>query len=158
MELAEIEKILEIYFKGETTLSEEQLLREFFASKQVPDHLEMYRPMFVAFGAAKEETIEKKISIPNGQTSTNYWKWGIAASFALLLGIAGFMFSDNGGLTAEEEEALAAFNKTKETMMLFSENFNKGTDAMLHLGEFNKGIASISVINQFNESKNLILK
>ncbi|GAB5399915.1 MAG: hypothetical protein Aureis2KO_15000 [Aureisphaera sp.] len=157
MELAEIEKLLEVYFKGETTLGEEELLQEFFASQQVPNHLEMYRPMFLAFSSAKEETIKKEIVLPISKASS-YWKLGIAASFVVLLGITGFMFFNNGGLSPEEEEALAAYNKTKETMMLLSENFNSGTEAMLHLNEFNKGIASMSVINEFNESKNLILK
>ncbi|MBX2829052.1 MAG: hypothetical protein KTR22_12880 [Flavobacteriaceae bacterium] len=157
MELAEIEKLLEIYFKGETTLGEEELLQEFFASQQVPAHMEVYRPMFLAFGTAKEETIEKEIVLLVNRTS-QYWKWGIAASFVILLGIAGFMFTKGSGLSAEEEQALAEYNKAKETMMLLSANFNKGTDAMLHLNEFNKGIANMSVIDQFNQSKSLILK
>ena len=157
MELAEIEKLLEVYFKGETTLGEEQLLHEFFASKQVPGHLEVYRPMFMAFGAAKEETIGKAIELPLSRTS-RYWKWSIAASMVALLGISGFMYFNNPGLSQEEQEALAAYEKTRETMMLLSENFNKGTDAVLHLNEFNKGIAGIAVIDQFNQSKNLILK
>ncbi|MDC8003695.1 hypothetical protein POV27_06510 [Aureisphaera galaxeae] len=157
MELAEIEKLLEVYFQGETTLGEEELLQEFFASKQVPGHLEVYRPMFVAFGQAKEETIQTEIVLPKSRTF-NYWKWGIAASFVILLGIVGFMFNDGGGLTDEEELALAEYNKARETMMLLSANFNQGTDAMLHLNEFNNGIANMSVIDQFNESKKLILK
>ncbi len=158
MELAEFEKLLEVYFKGETTLSEEQLLREFFTSNEVPGHLEMYRPMFVAFGTAKEETITKEIELPKTKSS-NYWKWSIAASFVLLLGIAGFMSSNNGEVyTQEEIEALAAYREVRGTMLLLSENFNEGTDAVLHLDEFNKGVTSLSVIDEFDKSKNLILK
>jgi hypothetical protein len=64
----------------------------------------------------------------------------------------------NSGYTTEEEEALAAFQKTKEVMFLFSENLNEGTASIGHLDELSNGISTMSVLNQFNESKNLILK
>lgn len=40
------EELLEKYFDGQTTCEEERALRRFFASDQVPEHLEVYRPLF----------------------------------------------------------------------------------------------------------------
>ena len=40
MELQEIEKLIGKYEAGETSLAQEEILREYFASQQVPPHLE----------------------------------------------------------------------------------------------------------------------
>ena len=43
-----IEQLLERYFNAETTFEEEQTLRTFFSSADVPAHLEQWRALFVA--------------------------------------------------------------------------------------------------------------
>ena len=43
-----IEQLLERYFNAETTLEEEQTLRTFFSSSDVPARLEQWRALFVA--------------------------------------------------------------------------------------------------------------
>lgn len=45
-----IEGLLEKYFEGTTTCAEEQALRKFFTGKDVPEHLESYRPLFACIG------------------------------------------------------------------------------------------------------------
>lgn len=52
-----IEELLNRYFEGETSATEEQELRRFFASGDVPTHLSAYRPLFAYFD---EEIAEKK--------------------------------------------------------------------------------------------------
>ena len=37
-------------------------------------------------------------------------------------------------MTAEEQHALAALNKSKETLLIMSKSFNKGTDQIAVLG------------------------
>ena len=157
MELANIEKLLEAYFEGTTTEVEEQELRTFFKTEEIPPHMVMYQSMFQGFDQAKEETSERTISLPNPKRNTRFWNYSAAASLLIAVGVAGYMFS-NSGYTTEEKEALAAFEKTKEVMFLLSENLNEGTASIGHLDEFSKGISTMSVLNQFNESKNLILK
>ncbi|MEL6812980.1 MAG: hypothetical protein AAFP76_16770 [Bacteroidota bacterium] len=159
MELANIEKLLEAYFEGNTTLAQEQELRVHFRSEELPPHLEVYRPMFMGFDIAREETSEREFTLPEPKKRNRFWNLSIAASLLLAVGISAYMFTQSGtGLTAEEEEALAAFQKTKETMFLLSENLNEGTESLTHLEEFSSGLSSLNVLNQFNESKNLILK
>ncbi len=157
MELVKIEQMLEAYFEGNTSLSEEQELRSFFRKEEIPAHLEAYRPLFKGLDTAKKETLQRTLSIPAPEKRNRFWMYSIAASFLVVLGVAGFMNSQSG-LSSEEKEALAAFKQTKETMLLFSENLNKGTESMVHLKELTKGSEAIAVLNEFNESKKLILK
>lgn len=157
MELANIEKLLESYFEGTTTLDQEKELRLFFKTGSVPPHLEVYQPLFIGFEQAKEETTDQVIQIAQPNKGRRFWSLSIAASFLIALGVVGYTLTQNG-LTAEEEEALAAFKKTKETMYMFSKNFNEGTEKIAHLKEFTSGVSNMSALKQFDESKKLIFK
>jgi hypothetical protein len=44
-----IEDLLERYFEGNTSAAEEETIRRFFTSGDVPKHLAMYTPLFVFF-------------------------------------------------------------------------------------------------------------
>ena len=145
MELAKIEQLLEAYFEGNTTLAEEAQLQAYFTQGDVATHLQTYQPLFAGFEAARNEVASTQIQLPAKSVSKNRaWWYGIAASAVIAIGIAGYTFSQPS-LTAEEEEALAAFHKSKDAMMLLAQNFNKGTEDLVH-------------INQFTVSKNKILK
>ena len=52
--MKDIETLLNKYFEGETTCEEERRLRRFFAEGLVPEHLEVYRPMFAFFEAEQK--------------------------------------------------------------------------------------------------------
>ncbi len=146
MELAKIEILLDDYFEGETSLEQESTLREYFATNNVAPHLAAYQQLFVGLKAAQEEVLEQEINLPAETTSSssNKWWYGIAASFVVVIGVASLLMSGNQ-ISQEEQEALMAFNETKETLLLLSKSFNKGTE-------------ELAVLGQFTESKNLILK
>lgn len=48
-----MEELLERYFEGETSAAEEKLIRAFFASGEVPEHLAAYIPLFAYFEEVK---------------------------------------------------------------------------------------------------------
>lgn len=57
-----IDELLNRYFEGETSAGEEQELRRFFASADVPERLQAYRPLFAYFDeeiAAKRDIAEE---------------------------------------------------------------------------------------------------
>lgn len=145
MESVNIEKLLEAYFDGDTTLQQEKQLRDYFVSGDVAPHFEKYKIMFVGFSSAEKECSEREIIIP--QTYQHYRKWwyGVAASAVIVIGVAGFVFSDTNKMSQEEQEALIAFNKSKEMMLLLSENLNEGTE-------------DLAFINVFSTNKNKYLK
>jgi hypothetical protein len=144
MELAKIERILEAYFEGESTLEQEASLKEYFTGNEVAPHLAVYKTLFVGLKAAKEEVSEREISLPPTSSSTKRWWYSIAASILIVIGVSSLLMPGDQ-ITQEEQEALAAFNKSKETLILLSKNFNKGTE-------------ELAVLGQFTEAKNYILK
>ncbi len=98
-----IEELLNKYFEGETTCEEERELRRFFSQGIVPEHLQMYRPLFGFL--EKENSLHRNAirEVPTetpGATTTRpvarparqralYIASSIAAGLILLLGIAG---------------------------------------------------------------------
>ena len=158
MELARITKLLDAYFEGQTSLAEEAELRAYFASEDVAEHLQSYVPLFASFTEAKSETLKSEVILPSEEKQRSFWNWRIAASIAIVLGISGFMYFNSNSLSAEEEEALLAYNQAKETMLLLSENLNKGTSKVTYIDAFSENTATINLINQFTETKNKILK
>lgn len=100
--MKDIETLLNKYFEGETTCEEERRLRRFFAEGLVPEHLEVYRPMFAFFEAEQEELTEvsgqcnagemPELAIFEKKTKTvrKYLTYSLgAAALLLLLGISG---------------------------------------------------------------------
>ena len=145
MELARIEKLLEAYFEGNTTLSEEKSLRNYFTSDFVAPQFQKYQPLFESFTIALKEVSQREIIIPkSNMLNPKFLCYSIAASTVAAIMIASFMFSGSS-MSHEEKEALTAFNESKKAMLLLSENFNTGA-------------GKLSVLNQFTENKNRILK
>ncbi len=158
MELANIEKLLDRYFEGETTLMEEQQLRDFFQHESVPPHLAPYAAMFKGFAKAQQETSSREVSLPESIQKRSVWIWSIAASFVVALGIGSMLYFQNDGLSPEQQEALAAYQEAKKTMLLLSENLNKGASKVNYLNTFTESGSNIKYLNQFSETKNRFLK
>lgn len=118
----DIEKLLEKYYDGETSLEEERALKQFFQSGDVPKHLRSHAAQFGYFANARKEqpslTFNHDLALmldppkqgPVRRIGT--WLLRIAAGLALLIiGFgAGWLFqskSENGAAlsTFEEKEA-----------------------------------------------------
>jgi len=136
MELANIEKLIEKYDNAETSLKEEQVLKDYFLKSDVPVHLLEYKAYFNYFSESSTERFTK--SIPLNSKKTN-WKWlSIAASIALLVSV--YFINDFGSISDEERlEAEKAYKETQMAFQLISQNLNKGNSvAIAGLQEFNK--------------------
>jgi hypothetical protein len=146
MELNNIETLLEKYFQGETSVSEEKELKNYFSSSDVAQHLEQYKPLFGYFSKAKNQEFSQSIPL---QTKKHNVRWfSIAASVIVLLGIGTFTYlhqpeEKNDLGTYESPEA--AFEATQKALSLLSKNVNVG-------------IESVTYINEFQNSKELIFK
>lgn len=136
MESVKIEKLLDAYFEGNTTLAEEKVLRDYFSSNHVAEHLLQYQPIFIGLKTAKEERSNRQIILPeNKDGSSKIWWYSVAAMLVVAIGIGSFYFLQPK-YSQEEKEALAAFEKSKNAMMLLSENLNKGTEQLGFVGQF----------------------
>ncbi|KAB7531013.1 hypothetical protein F8C76_05815 [Flagellimonas olearia] len=128
MALDNIEKLLEKYFEANTTVAEEEKLREYFAQESVPAHLEPYKPMFNYFSNAKEERFTKQVPL---KTRSNLYKWISVAAVAVLT--FGIYF---GNEYQERRKAEYAYQETKKAFELLAENFGRGTEKVAYLKEF----------------------
>jgi len=149
MELDSIEILLEKYFEGETSIAEEKELKDYFASSDVAQHLEQYKPLFGYFSQAKQE--QYKAVIPLKTTKRNIASWiSIAAAVVVLLGVGTFTFMNYNGDTKSKEfgtydDPEVAFRETQKALALISEHVNTG-------------IESVGYMNEYEQSKNKIFK
>jgi hypothetical protein len=158
MESARIKQLLDAYFEGQTTLVEEQELGTYFNGNEVAPEMEQFAPLFQSFALAREERSQTSIQLPVESKRPTVWWYGIAATLVVGLGIAGFMLGGSNGLTAEEQEALAAYNEARSAMMLMSENINKGASNIAYLDFFNEGQAKLGHLREFTNATNKVLK
>lgn len=74
-----IDQLLEKYFDGQTSLKEEQTLRDYFSGKEIyPEH-KIYTPIFAFFNE------ERKLIKPKKRKINLYYRIGAVACIALLL-------------------------------------------------------------------------
>ena len=152
MELNKIEDILEKYFQGETSIAEENQLKEYFSSPNVAQHLEQYKPMFGYFSQAKEQ--KSTYEIPLQSKKRNVAWLSIAASAVVLLGIGTYFFM------SEQKEATAVASQTELGTYDNPEEALKATQKALALlsNNVNVGIESVQYIKEYEQSKNKIFK
>lgn len=87
--MKDIETLLNKYFEGETTCEEERHLRRFFAEGLVPEHLEMYRPLFAFFEAEQAELAAPRKKTKTFRQYLTYSLGAVAATLLLLVGVSG---------------------------------------------------------------------
>jgi hypothetical protein len=150
MDLQKIEQLLDAYFEGETDVADEKVLKAYFSGNDIAPHLEPYRDMFAYFAQAKTETTTAEIKTLKPQKqgllkSMEPW-YSIAALFVVALGITFFLQNSSNTITdAERMEAEIAFEKTKEALNFFSQQFNASA-------------SKLTVVNEFGNSANKLFK
>lgn len=156
MDYNRIRSLLDKYWKCDTSLEEEALLRKYFSEEEdIPEDLKPYTPMFQYFRLNKEislrEDFDKDIlaRLPQYRKPSKhrylhiYYK--LAAAVILLL----FLVTIHQRFIAVKEKARVvvkdtfddpqkALEETKKTLMLVSEKWNKGKRNLVKLSEFNK--------------------
>ena len=151
MELDKIENILEKYFQGETTIAEENQLKEYFSSPDVAQHLEQYKPIFGYFSQVKQQKSTQEIPL---KTKRRNVAWlSIAASIVILLGIGTYLFmSQENTAPVVAQSELGTYDDPEEAL--------KATQKALSLlsSNVNVGIESVQYINEYEQSKNRIFK
>lgn len=161
MELNKIENILEKYFQGETSIAEENELRDYFSSSNVAQHLEQYQPIFSYFSQVKQQKSTYELedldqtgeAIPLQTKKQNVGWLSIAASVVVLLGIGTYFYTSEKTTTpvvAQSELGTydnpeKAFAETQKALALLSNNVNVG-------------IESVQYIKEYEQSKNKIFK
>ena len=143
MEYSKIKDLLDLYFKGNTTLDQETSLRAYFNSEDVDDSLKPYTVLFNTFDKAAQDVFEGSLLISEKARFNQKWWLKLAAVMISIIGVAGFMYSNSK--TIQEREALASLKQSKDAMYLMASQFNIATQ-------------KLSLVDKFQETKNKYLK
>ncbi len=143
MELANIEQLIESYENAETTLAEEQLLKDYFQQENIPAHLLEYKAMFNYFDESSTERYTKTLPLKPRKAN---WKWlSVAAAVVLLFSI--YSINTSNTLSDKERiEAELAYAETQKAFQMISQNLNKG------------GSVAIAGLQEFSKAKNKVFK
>ena len=150
MELASIEKLVEKYDNAETTLQEEAVLRDYFASKDVAPHLQEYQMMFGYFQKNQDETYTKTLEFKT-EKRRNY-KWlSVAASVVLLFSV--YITVDltreskpetlNEFLANLPEDVRGQYEEAQSALQKLSSNLKKGNEAFNNLYAYENTVNKI---------------
>jgi hypothetical protein len=146
MELKNIEILLEKYFNGETNISEENELRDYFSSADVLPHLKQYQRMFGYFSVAGAQKM-KDIKPKKSKTSQVWWL-SIAASVAVSIGVVSYVNYNDKAVNTDlgtYDNPEVALVETQKALAMLSNHVNTGIESVIYIKEYKK-------------SKNLIFK
>lgn len=119
--------LIEKYFDGNTTLKEEQRLIKYFQNKNIPKHLEIYRPIFMFFLSETKRKHRIKYLF------TNFKNKGIAVAAACLIMFFGIKLFFNN-------------HTVFETSIAYIDG-KKYTDKNIICGELIKSLNNLSADN-----------
>ncbi|NCT09237.1 MAG: hypothetical protein GW772_04040 [Flavobacteriia bacterium] len=131
MESVNIEKLIEKYLEGNTSLQEETILKNYFNKGIVAPNLQEYQPLFTYYVTAKNERYSKTIELSPKKIKRNYTWLSIAASIALLVSV--FIGKQQYELYQQKQEAERLFAELSKGLRLISTNLKKGEQAVATL-------------------------
>jgi hypothetical protein len=176
MNIREIEKLIDRYYSGETSLQEEEVLRKFFCGSNVPDHLLKHVPVFVWMKEQSDFTIEdpsfeKKLMaklMATDHTEYRQKPWLksrtfssvlLAACVTLLIGILTVLqFREKDFNSAiQKQDAAVIYAQTTMILGFVSHNFNTGLQELVKVGEFERATHNLEQFHKFYQSQSSII-
>lgn len=160
MVLNNIENLLEKYENGETSLKEEQQLKDYFSQETVAPHLEPYKPMFTYFLVNQEEQFTKALSFPEKSKNKNRFnfKWlSVAAVTVLMVSVFVFKSFNEEKLTLTDADKIE-INNAKEALAIMSKHFNQGTAQVSYLDEISKIGTQVDYLKEITNPMDRLLK
>lgn len=139
MEQKEIEKLLEKYWDCDASREEEQLIRRFFSSEEVPDYLSVYKPYFMWQDTQSDITCDDKIirqildkinNVPETKKQRNisniiYFSLKIAASVLIVLACAIGVYTNHVESKQLEQSISDTYSNPDEAMKEAQAALNK---------------------------------
>ncbi|MBI1768216.1 MAG: hypothetical protein HY015_06945 [Bacteroidetes bacterium] len=160
MDSKHIEALLEKYWNAETTLDQEQELREFFQGSHVPENLNEAAMLFRYFETEKakklnenfDAAVTNKIRQRQGGkivSMTNWFRVARVAAGIVVVVAAVYLIGQNvrrnstKEIADTESDPKLAFEETKKALLMISKNFHKAQ-------------REASMINLLNEAEQTI--
>jgi hypothetical protein len=177
MKYKEIEILLEKYYEGETTISEERILKDFFAQDDIPSHLMEHKSFFnfqvgeiritmpdfdIERVTGSEAQESKVIRMPAGRRTILYVT-SIAASLVILFGI-GYTFQNDifdrqlsKQSTGEITDPVLAYEQATNALMLVSSCLNTGIVQAEKLQSFSTGLEKTQQLLEYERIQSSII-
>lgn len=154
MRVEEIERLLADFYEGNTSEKQEEILKKYFETQNVPEHLEKDKRLFLCFHKRRDVPVEipagledklsrmidmkeqEEIHFFRKNKSKRNWRWvgGIATSIVLLLGL-GYNISNISDSMEKPQETFTepevAYEVLQATLMEVSMGLNYGIDEMM---------------------------
>lgn len=156
MEQKEIKDLLQLFFEGKTSLSEEKRLEAYFQSENIADELKEYADFFGGISELTavdgESTIEDDVMdyiLENEhQEKTKYrsmWRFvtGIAASIIIILGGALIYEQQQKPFRDTFDDPDKAYAYTEKTLKFVASKYNKGLAALSNFEKLQEGSAEL---------------
>lgn len=147
MRVEEIEKLIADYYEGTTTENQEEALRRYFETQEVPEHLQKEKKLFLSFledgdveipsgledkliRMIDEKGEEEKRFFRRNKAKRN-WKWvgSIAASLLLLFGVSYGITNHMNGIEKPQDtfnNPQEAYKVLQATLIEVSTDLNSG--------------------------------
>ena len=154
MDSKRIDELLSKYWKCETSLEEEQLLREYFNTKDIPEQFKEASPLFQYFREQKKKSVgdlalDESISLqPKVDRKVRSLNWvynsmRIAAGVLVLMTAIWFVRSEIRKNTPQEivdtyDDPQLAFEETKRALLMISKSFGTAEQEAKKINLFNE--------------------
>lgn len=132
-----IEKLLEKYWNGETTIAEEKLIKEYF--KKNPSLTGKGR-YFADLDKAKQAVPNSRFVHPVSTEKNKNWYPAVAAAIMLGIVVTAFLFNQNNTKQTQfaVDDPKEAYEVTRQALMMVSEGLNKGKTYSYELEKINE--------------------
>jgi hypothetical protein len=157
-----IEKILEKFYQGDTSLEEERLLREHFLRDEVAANMQELKWQFLHNEEENRESLpdsfdddvvraiqlrERKQKV--SRRTMIFYVSGVAATVLLMISI---FFHFNPVVTpAVAGDPDAAFEEASKVLFFVSEKLNQGTEPIAKIDHFGQGMDNLQSIKKFDQ-------
>ncbi|MBW6459674.1 MAG: hypothetical protein K0B08_03795 [Bacteroidales bacterium] len=166
MNWQEIEKLLNRYFEGETSLEEENQLREFFSGDQIPEKFSGVAAYFSFMQSEAARFLDKPgfdqqviAGSPGNKMSKiikfrqqwYYWASGVAVSIMILVAV--FVKFDPFSPRIEDtfQDPQVAYQEAKKILFFVADQLNNGTSRLEPVTRFETGLKSLSPVASYDD-------
>lgn len=175
MDSGQIKSLIDKYFEGNTTLMEEQQLRDYFkGDHEIPEVLVPVKNHFLLLDPAVNYSPDiqgLKLKISNLIDNRNYtvnlsqrshilrWLFA-AATLAILMGIAGVITYQKHKHASSDtfSDPRIAYEKATKTLLYVSSQMSEGIEPLSHVEIINIGSEKIQSLEKINTSFGIIKK
>lgn len=151
-------KLLNKYWEGTTTLQEEEQLKAYFKSDKVQEEHEIYRGLFHSFELEKSlsnESFDAFAKVKSQQSQNHYFQHRTWAGIMAAAGVCALMALGSVYYNYESESDLGTYETPEEAyaatiaaLQLVSSKLNQGKENLEPISQIEKQTTQVFKINQ----------